>query len=326
MNIFLTFDIEIWCNGWSRLDKRFPAAFDRYIFGRSRSGAFALPKTLEILNRYRIKGVFFVEPLFSARFGAHYLRTICQLIQDAGQDIQLHLHPEWTDEITPALFPDKPYKRQHLIHYDRQEQVRLIQFGRALLEEATGTPVTAFRAGSFAVNADTLAALNETGLTIDASIDVTSPISAVDLKGDLDLTQPQRHGALQLIPLSVFRDGFGRLRHAQIGACSVQELQQAMQATEHKGDTCFTVLSHNFELLRSGRAEPDWIVVKRFERFCRFLDRHRDRYPTQGFANPPALPAAVSASTALPRVGRLATLIRYYEQAHRRFLALSRID
>lgn len=68
MNVYLTFDIEVWCNGWDNLDA-FPKHFERYVFGRSRHGEYALPKTLEILNRYDLKGVFFVEPLFAARFG-----------------------------------------------------------------------------------------------------------------------------------------------------------------------------------------------------------------------------------------------------------------
>jgi len=73
MQVHLTFDIEVWCNGWQQLDQRFPAAFERYCYGRSAQGDYALPKTLEILQRHGLTGVFFVEPLFSARFGASYL-------------------------------------------------------------------------------------------------------------------------------------------------------------------------------------------------------------------------------------------------------------
>ena len=58
MNIYLTFDIEVWCDGWDALDERFPVAFDRYVYGRSAAGDYALPKTLEIMDRHGIKGVF----------------------------------------------------------------------------------------------------------------------------------------------------------------------------------------------------------------------------------------------------------------------------
>ena len=317
LKVFLTFDVEVWCNDWTALDERFPAAFERYMLGRSKVGDFALPKTLEILNRYGLKGVFFVEPLFSARFGAEYLRMVCQWIQDAGQEIQFHLHPEWTDEIRPAIFPNKLFKRQHLIHYDRAEQFCLIKLGRELLEAASGAPVTAFRAGSFAANSDTLAAVAEAGLTVDSSLNVTCPFSGADLREQIDLTTPQRYHGLQLVPISVFQDGFGTLRHAQVGACSVTELQQALQEALRKGHSAFTVLSHNFEMLRSGSATPDFWVVRRFERLCRFLAAHRDELSTGGFVDAPVFADAV-APLELPHAGRMATLTRYYEQARRR--------
>ena len=65
MNVLLTFDVEIWCNSWHTLDTDFPASFERYVFGRSGRGEYALPKTLEILDEHGLQGVFFVEPLFA---------------------------------------------------------------------------------------------------------------------------------------------------------------------------------------------------------------------------------------------------------------------
>lgn len=60
MKVLLSFDIEVWCGGWARLDETFPAAFDRYVYGRSSQGEYALPKTLEMLNACGLRGVFFV--------------------------------------------------------------------------------------------------------------------------------------------------------------------------------------------------------------------------------------------------------------------------
>jgi len=318
MNVYLTFDIEVWCGSWQELDARFPPAFERYIHGRSAAGEYALPKTLEILNRHGLRGVFFVEPLFSARFGAAWLERICRLIQDAGQEIQLHLHPEWTDEIQPPVFPDKPLKkRQHLIHYDRAEQTRLVALSRELLEAAAGTPVTAFRAGSFAANRDTLAALAANGIAVDSSLNAAYPLSGEDLRGELDLETPQRWNGVELAPMSIFRDGLGKLRHAQIGACSFAELRQAMDDAQAQGRGQFVILSHNFELLRSGTSLPDAVVVRRFDALCRHLAAHRERLPTRGFADY-APPRATTARLAPPRVGKFATLTRYAEQALRR--------
>jgi hypothetical protein len=98
VQILLTFDVEVWCDGSST----FPEAFRRYVYGSSGAGEYALPKILDILGRYRLHGAFFVEPLFAARFGIEYLHRIVALIRSACQEIQLHLHSEWADD-TMAL-------------------------------------------------------------------------------------------------------------------------------------------------------------------------------------------------------------------------------
>ena len=76
MNVLLTFDVEVWCDGWSDLDRNFKHLFPRYVYGRSRRGAFALPKTLEILDAHGLRATFFVEPLFAYRFGIEPLAEI----------------------------------------------------------------------------------------------------------------------------------------------------------------------------------------------------------------------------------------------------------
>lgn len=317
MNIFLTFDIEVWCNGWDALDERFPAAFDRYVYGRSRAGEYALPKTLEIMQRHGVKGVFFVEPLFAARFGVDHLAKVVSLIQDGGQEVQLHLHPEWTDEIRPVVFPDKPYKRQHLTYYSFEEQTELLKRGLQLLRDAGAKEITAFRAGSFAANGDTLAAVKACGLRTDASLNMCYPISGADVRPEGDFYFPRLRDGLQLLPMSVFRDGLGRLRHAQVGACSTREFIEAIEASQERKHPCFTILSHNFEMLRAGTAERDRIVAGRFEALCRFLGQNAKHLPTQGMASPIRLDMP-SIPTDLVSVGKWATAERYVGQLLRR--------
>lgn len=318
MNVLLTFDIEVWCNSWTTLEEDFPTSFERYIFGRSNKGDFALPKTLEILDRNGLRGVFFVEPLFAARFGLEPLATIVELIQQAGQEIQLHLHPEWTDEALSPLLPNVSTKRQHLSYYSGDEQAALIRHGLRLLREAGARPPSAFRSGSFACNEDTFAAVAANGLRFDSSINRTLPVS---LPGNAQpshtgLCEPFSANGLEIYPMTIFRDGFGRLRHAQIGACSTRELIEAMQCAQSDGWPAFIALSHNFELLVPDKVRPDPIVVRRFEALCRFLASHRETLPSTGFNDLPNAPAP--RGLPLPHTSRLSTAVRYAEQALRR--------
>jgi peptidoglycan/xylan/chitin deacetylase (PgdA/CDA1 family) len=316
VQVLLTFDVEVWCDSWGTLDASFPRAFARYVYGESRRGCFALPKTLEILKRHGLKGVFFVEPLFAARFGLQYLKTILSLIQEAGQEVQLHLHQEWADEISPPPLASITRKRPYLSDCTLEEQIELVRLGCELMQCAGAPRPVAFRAGGFAANADTFAALRASAIRCDFSIDCTVPWSVADLRDRRALLSPQFIDDVVTFPMAVFRDGFGRARHVQVGACAAAEMIQAMEGAARLGWTHFVVLSHNFEMLKPGSTSPDRIVVDRFERICDYLGRQRSRLATVNVSE--LAIDAIGQPNGMPRVSRAATLRRYAEQAVRR--------
>lgn len=320
MNVHLTFDVEVWCNGWADLDRQFATCYPRYIYGHSRHGDYALPKTLEILNRHGLHGVFFVEPLFSARFGAEYLERIVRLIDDAGQEVQLHLHPEWTDEINPAIIPDVSRKRQHLSYYSLDEQTALIRHAKNLLESALGKPVSAFRAGSYAINQDTFRALASCGITVDSSINRCYAISAPELVRQNGTTTPIKVNGVDSYPITVFRDGFGRERPAQVGACGFGEMRQSLEFAHNEEYSDFVIVSHNFEMLKPGRTDPDFVVARRFEQLCRYLADNGTQFSVGGFA-PHAAQFPSARKPRIPRTGILQTTWRLAEQLTRRGLS-----
>lgn len=318
MQVIVSFDVEIWCNGWTRLDEEFPRAFERYVYGHSRDDGAALPATLDILRRHGIRGVFFVEPLFAARFGLRYLKEIVDLIAAGGHSIELHLHSEWADEIHPRPLPDVEGKRQHLNQLGYEEQLALIRLGKSLLHEAGVDELTAFRAGNFAANSDTFRALEQAGLRFDSSMNATVAASLPDLRGSIDPYQPSRVGRVLSVPVSVFRDGFGRLRPAQIGACSFDELHQAIAwASAHAWPT-FMLVSHNFEMLRPDSTRCDPVVLRRFERLCACLASAASPQSTSG--NPFDAIVAPTRQIALAQVSQAATARRFGEQLLRRAL------
>ena len=314
MRVYVTFDIEVWCDGWSDLDGRFPAAFDRYVYGRSAAGSYALPKTTEILNQHRLVGVFFVEPLFSARFGSQHLDTVVSLIAGEGQDVQLHLHPEWTDEIRPPILADVSRKRQHLVYYSEGEQTELISVGRKLLEAAKGGPVDCFRAGGFAANRDTYRALARNGFTLDSSLNAGFDHTGGSIAGLHDFAGERTIEGVRCFPVSVFRDGFGRLRPAQVNACSTAEMQRALLDAADRGVEHFVIVSHNFDMLKPGSTEPDWFVVRRFEALCAFLAKNLMLFEVGPFT----AGARQAGRESRPQVPPWATAQRWAEQLARR--------
>jgi len=319
MRLILSFDIEVWCNGWTRLDDEFPRAFERYVYGHSRTDGGALPTILEVLRRHDVRAVFFVESLFAARFGVAYLREIVDLIASAGHQIELHLHSEWADEASPRLLPHIAGKRQHLQQLAFDDQLSLLRSGLALLAEAGASGVTGFRAGSFGANADTLRAVAAAGLAVDCSVNAAAAISVPDLRGSVDLHQPSRIGDVLELPLTVFNDGFGRVRPAQIGSCSFAELRGVIEHAVEHGWPAVTLLSHNFEMLRADSARIDPIVLARFERLCAFVASRDDITTPPGNLFDGVEPPRRRLSPA--HAGFASTARRYGEQLARRALS-----
>lgn len=320
MNVFLTFDIEVWCNGWGNLDNAFPSSFERYVYGRSAHGDYALPQILAILNQHGLKGVFFVEPLFATRFGAEHLETIVQLIRGAGQEIQLHLHTEWSDEARQPIIKNNSSKRQHLNHYTLDEQTTLIGHGKKMLEDAGSGSICAFRAGSYAVNRDTFTALSRNQIYLDSSLNSCFAVSGPDMRSSFDFTKAILLDGVTVRPATVMTDGFGNDRPIQVGACSFEEIRDALVSAKLAKRRDFTIVSHNFEMLKQGSSEPDWVVVKRFMRLCAFLAQHPEKFVVRGFANDLRQESGSSEAQQQPSATWHATTKRYAEQFARRMV------
>jgi hypothetical protein len=317
LDVFYTVDVEVWCDGWSDLDARFPDAYARHILGQTAKGQYGLPLQIEVLRDHGLKGAFFVEPLFATRFGDAPLRDIVGMLMEAAQDVQLHLHTEWVDEALTPVLPGITAKRQYLRNFCQEEQRILIQEGLRLLGNAGATELTAFRAGNFGFNIDTMGALAANGVRFDSSYNACVMGLDSGLKPSQLLLQPVEQGGVIEYPVTVFRDGTGRLRPVQITACSWGEMEHLLWQALEAGLTSVVIVSHSFELLDGSRTRPDPIAVKRFRSLCAFLDRHRDSFRAQTFAQ---LEAPVIGQQPQPLKSPMRQAVwRLAEQAIRRF-------
>ena len=316
LDVFLTVDVELWCDGWDNIDQKFAGAFRKYIYGQSSDGNFGLPYQFEILAEYGLTGVFFVEPLFSARFGMEALNEIVGLILEAGHEVQLHLHTEWVDESVEPLIADCLKKRQHLRFYTPEEQAQLIGIGKSRLAQAGVPHISAFRAGSFGFNHHTLPACARNGIHIDSSYNAS--LFGLDSgvhPGEI-LVEPVSLNGVCEYPMTVFDDGTGKLRHAQLTACSIRELEHLLWQALNQQRKAFVLLSHSFELLNMNTGKPDRHVIKRFRQLCEFLHRHEDVFNVRGFNDLPTKTVEVQPAPLSSPVWN--TVGRMVEQLYRR--------
>jgi len=315
LNVYFTVDVEIWCDGWLEIDAQFPSAFEKYIYGTTAKGEFGLPFQLNLLKQHGLAGVFFIEPLFSTRFGPEPLAEIVGLVRDNGQEVQLHLHTEWVDESRTPLLKHVGKKRQHLRHFTLEEQEQLIAIGATLLKQAGAGGINAFRAGSFGFNRATLCALAANGIPFDSSYNATQfgPDSGV-MPGVM-VVEPIECERIYEYPITVFKDGVGSLRPAQLTACSFKEIEALLWTALESERSAFVILSHSFELLNRAQARPDDVVVKRFQKLCSFLDRNRDSFCVRGFSGLEPQPAEQQPAPLAAPFWSSAT--RMMEQAYR---------
>ncbi len=317
LDVFLTIDVEIWCDGWEEIDRKFPTAFRKYIHGDTRRGAFGLPYQLDVIAGHGLHSVCFVEPLFSTRFGAAPLEEIVDLVLEREQEIQAHLHTEWVDESHMPLIENNKEKRQYLFQFNLEEQSRLIAAAIELLKHAGASEITAFRAGSFGFNADTLRALAANRIPFDCSynFNMFGPDSGVS--PGVALVEPARREGVCEYPLTVFRDGLGKIRQAQLTSCSWAEMERLLWRALHEKRKAFVILSHNFELLSPSKCSPDDVVIRRLHKLCDFLDRNRDCFRTSGFRNREAH-CPIEKQPPLLKTSVATTILRLFEQTYRR--------
>jgi peptidoglycan/xylan/chitin deacetylase (PgdA/CDA1 family) len=131
--------------------------------GATPAGDFGVPYQLARLQAYGLKAVFFVEALCTEILGLDILKRMAEPILEGGHEVQLHVHPEWLWWAEGSLRLDRRFQSLADLDYATQRSLlerALEAFGRAKL------PVpTAFRAGNFGANGDTLSARSTAATT-----------------------------------------------------------------------------------------------------------------------------------------------------------------
>lgn len=252
---------------------------DCVIDGRSEGLGFIL----ETLARYGLTATFFVEALNHRYFGDVPMAKVCKRLNDAGQDVQLHIHPCWLSfengSRAVTRFNDNCAGRTV------DEMVSILNDGLKAFERWGVSRPVAMRTGNFSVDESVYDAMSQLGVIASSNIATTisppaNPAYCVS-NGRF-----QFHGVTE-VPLTNFSDvdcvGISHQRALTITACSWSEIKSALWCARRSSMQTVVILTHAFEFVKSGsfrfeRLRRNRVNQRRFERLCEFLSKHSDDF------------------------------------------------
>jgi peptidoglycan/xylan/chitin deacetylase (PgdA/CDA1 family) len=239
----------------------------RSIWAEAQGQAVGIGWQMDLLDRHGLKGVFFLDPMPALVHGADFLKPVVQAIVRRGHEVQLHIHTEWLAWAKPS--PVEGRQGRNIGDFALADQIVLLDLAKRMLEDAGAPPITAFRAGNFGADDDTLRALAAIGILWDSSVNPAYIGGDCRISADpRQIGALRRHGVVEL-PVSGIADRPGGFRPAQVCAMSAAEMRAGMRHAARQGHDAYVVVTHSFEMLSRDRLRPNGTVKARFEALCR---------------------------------------------------------
>lgn len=239
--------------------------------GRLGGRDHAAPQIMDLLERHGGRGTFFVDVYNRRTVTEELISGVTREIAQRGHEVGLHTHP---------AFPEgrRGYgMAQTMKALPRDEQVRFVRDGAALIEQWTGRKPVSHRAGGYGANYDTLAALEENGIGIDSSVFWGYPYCGLN-EPPLTVNGAVRHGGVLEIPVTVTRceltlGSFARAprlvaltKKLDPDWCSPGELRRQIDVVLQAGERIVVLFLHSYSLIDIERGfRPD-------QRACDVLD------------------------------------------------------
>ena len=140
----------------------------RLIWGEHDNGTAGVREMCAIGDEYGAKHIFFVD-MCGAYAERDKIREVMVWLDEAGHDVQLHVHPEYLPNNFWQGTGFKVEPRYLNAYTNHAKEEFLLSHFRDEITAVTGKPVLAFRAGSFRWNATTLRTLAKLNIPLSFS-------------------------------------------------------------------------------------------------------------------------------------------------------------
>jgi hypothetical protein len=310
-NVLITVDTEL----SALLHQRGMSAranLESSIWGRCSGGAFGIGWQMDQLEAHGLKGVFFVDPMPGLIYGEALIAEIVSPVITRGHEVQLHIHTEWLEWVKES--PVGGRQGRDLADFTFEDQVTLLSLAADMIERAGAPRPTAFRAGNYGANDDSLHALSALGLIWDSSVNAPYLGGSCRISADPDVIAAKRIDGVVELPVAGLFDKGTNVRPAQICALSAQEMRAMLAHAAAEAHDAVVIVTHSFEMLSRDRSRPNFAVTRRFEAMCAAIAAHPALH-SAGFND--LDPGVANSETHHNRLGpnRLRTTRRIAEQA-----------
>lgn len=254
--------------------------FAASITGRTNAGDFGVGWQMDMLDRYGLTGVYFVDPMPGLVYGDAVVAAMVEPILSRGHEVQLHIHTEWLEW---AMDAPVAARACNIGDFSFDDQLMLLSHARDALVRAGAPPPVAFRAGNYGADDDTLRALAMLGMRWDSSFnaDYVGGVCRIGLPASTIDPVPL-HGLTE-VPVAGIEDRPGHMRPAQVCALSAAEMRAGLLHAEQSGRPAFAIVCHSFEMLSRDRQRRNPSVMARFEAMCQTIAQ-RPGLRSSGFA------------------------------------------
>ena len=283
--IFITIDTEASIAGCFSNPQQNTPLLEEPTYGYVNGQSEALGFIIRTLNKNNLQGTFFTESLQGRYFGNERMAKVAETIINGGQDLQLHVHPCWTNfeqgSVVSTAYNDHSTGRSvnELVDIFSEAVDRFKQWG-------FGEPV-AVRTGNFSSGLDTYQALSQLNMKSSSNV-------AIELCPPKEPELHLNHGIFNIngmveLPLTTYSTFNFRakptLRSFAVTATSIAEMKSLLDQAYEQELESVCILTHPFEFItradfRFTNMGVHTLNQNRFEQLCKYIASNSDRFET----------------------------------------------
>lgn len=245
---------------------------------------------LDTFAEFDIAASFFVECANHCYFGDEPMASLVQRIQQAQQDLQLHIHPVWLSfnkDNKLGTFP----QNDNCAGRSFEDLKRVFEYCIEVFERWTNTRPVAIRTGSLWADLNVYEVMQHLKIPMSSNIGlgIFEPKEPA-----LQVASGRRKikGVME-VPVFTYQDNsLGRNPHKkslQITSCSWPEMECLLWKARKMGVTNIVILTHPFEFVK----KADWQFNKlnrnrvnqtRLKKLCQFIRQNDQDFVSTSFA------------------------------------------